>query len=540
MFKQSERTMADHKLNQLLRTLPSDLWRQIKQGIRIQLTEAEHALLELLEQHPEWDDQQLRSALQQQGIQTDLRALRHKVYTKVLRIGTYVFMQQDKQGAGLFDLILSRFAFVWQQDSDALKSVQKTYHSADIAGDPVQKLAAAVLQIEYHSHRNFQLFSQEELQQHLEQLQEALDQTQRFVQLLDIHSRWYTHYFEGNVRASSAKGKMLIQPVIDQLQRIPAYMTDPFPIPFLRWNTEALLWGISGQPAQAVECYEQLIQYFQYDSQRLQLYPLAYFNTLHNQIIYAAAARDAHTTERRFETIKQLRQQENGVAQSNEIVRDEVEMLYLNVALYLALELGLFGEIFAHRQIIEQILQQYRQRYPYFYKAALYHLGCIAFWLQEYDLARQYLEAAYDRTSQRLLQQIGFLVRLLLSIIAWEQRDFEATERALGRLYRFVQQYPSFVPVVRVMRRILQRIPNTFSTSQLPAAPPFYQRIHRILSEALAQESIEFDILTWLEARAAGASITEYYQQKRRQQWEEQSGRMPALTFLQWHELVAE
>ncbi len=532
--------MAYHKLNQLLRTLPSSWWQHIKRGIRIQLTESEKLFLELLEQHPEWDDQQLRSALQQQGIQTDLRALRHKVYTRVLQIGTYVLMGQDKQSAGLFNLVLSRFAFVGGQDNDALKAAQKTYRTADIAGDPVQKLAAAVLQLEYHSHRNFQLFSQGELSQHLKQLQEALDQTQRFVQLLDIHSRWNTRYVEGNVRASSAKGKMLIQPVIDQLQRIPAYMTDPFPIPFLRWNTEALLWGISGQPARAVECYEQLIQYFQYDSQRPQLYPLAYFNALHNQIIYAAAARDAHTIERRFETIKQLRRQENAVAQSNEIVRDEVEMLYLNVVLYLALELGLFEEIFAHRQIIEQILQQYHRRYPYFYKAALYHLGCIAFWLQEYDLARQYLEAAYDHTSQRLLQQIGFLVRLLLSIIAWEQRDFEATERALGRLYRFVQQYPSFVPVVRVMRRILQRIPSTVAASHLSATLPFYQRIHRILSEALEQESIEFDILTWLEAKAAGMSITEYYQQKRQQEWEEGSGRMPALTFLQWHELVAE
>ncbi len=528
----NRKVMADHKLDQLLRALPPVWRRRIKQGIRIQLTEVEKSFLSLLEQYPEWDDQQLRSALQQQGIQTDLRALRHKVYTKVLQIGAYVLMQQDKQSTILFDLVLSRFAFEWRQDSDALKAVAKTYRSADTAGDPIQKLAAMALQLEYHLHRNLQLLDHEELRKSFEHLQTALDQTQRYVQLLLLNARWYSWYVEGEIRISSSEAATVAPMVIEQLQKIPAYEADPFPIPFLRWNTEALLWNIQGQPDKAVQCYEQLLRYFQIAESRKHLYLPAYFSALHNQVVAATAARNAAIVERCFAEIIRLRQQ------SDAAIKNEMDMLYLNIVLYLALELGSFDNIFNDRSHVEKILQHYRRQYPYFYKVALYHLGCIAFWLQEYDLARQYLEAAYDHTSQRLLQQIGFVVRLLLCIIAWEQQDIEALERLLERLRRFVRQYPAFVPVVRAVRRIVERMPSTFAAHRLPEEQPFYQRIYRIFSEALARESIEFDLVTWLEAKVQGISITEYYQQKRQQQWKESSGRMPALKFLQWHELV--
>ncbi len=528
----NRKVMADHKLNQLLRALPPVWWKRIKQGIRIQFTEAEQSFLELLEQHPEWDDQQLRSALQQQGIQTDLRALRHRVYTKVLQIGAYALMQRDEQSTILFDLVLSRFAFEWGQDSDALRTVAKTYRSADIAGDPIQKLAAMVLQLEYHLHRNFQLLDHEALRKSFEHLQTALDQTQRYVRLLLLNVQWYSRYFEGEIRIPSSEYTTIAPMVIEQLQKIPAYEADPFPIPFLRWNTEALLWNIQGQPNKAVECYEQLLRYFRRDEDRKQLYLQAYFSALHNQVIAATAARNAAIVEQCFAEITQLQQQ------SQDTTKDAINMLYLNVALYLTLELGMFRNIFDDRSYVEQVLQQYRRQYPYFYKVALYHLGCIAFWLQEYELARQYLEAAYDHTSQRLLQQIGFTVRLLLCIIAWEQQDLEALERLLERLRRFVRQYPAFVPVVRTVRRIVERMPNTFAERELMEAQPFYRQIHRMLSDILEREAIEFDLITWLEAKAKGISITEYYQQKRQQQWEESSGRMPALKFLQWHELV--
>jgi len=348
-------------------------------------TDAEQQLLRLLEQHPEWDDQQLRVALQRGGIQTSLRALRHKVYDKVLRIGTHVVMQQDKVSQALFELMLSRFAFVMEQDRDALKTVDNVYRKLQLAGDPIQKLAAAVLKIEYHTHRNHQLLTQEELSEGIAQLQEALDQTQRFVRLLELSVRWHSRYHEGSIRISDSNSQAITKAVIEQIQQIPAYETDPFPIPFLRWNTEALLWNIQGRPDKAVECYEQLIRYFWSDEQRPRLYPLACINALHNQIIVAVAARDVETVERRFAEIKQLRQN------ANFAVKDELDMLYVNVALYVALAVGMFDAIFDSRKEIEQILQQYRQRYPYFYKAMVYHLGCIAFWLQEYDVARHYL-----------------------------------------------------------------------------------------------------------------------------------------------------
>ncbi len=519
--------MPYRDLEKFIANLSPKLLQRVQQGFRIELSKAEAMLLEFMLADSTYSDQQIQSLLQQRGIRTGVRTLRSRTYRKILDMLAHILLTDgDSEGQLCFDLWRSRIAFVHQQDRVAMTLLQQAQQQAELLGEPVHQLLAQVMLVEYDMHRDHQLLDEQMFRRALDRLQALADQTQRFARLLHIRTRVYDRYYRSGQRDELLRERNSVENFLAELQQVPVYVEDNFLLPFLRWSTEALLHSMVGNDAGAVQSFTALLEYFWHNRDKLGAYAVAYLSTLQNQIAASAAAYQPEVLEQCFEALQQFPKEVPNTP-------EHWQMVYIAVCLYLAVELGAFAEVFQHREVISQVLQRYRRNQPYLYKISLFHLGSIAFWLEEYEAAQHYFQQALEDTSQLLMQQVEFWIRLLRTLVLWEQQEFEALERALKSLRAFVRQYPDFVPLVRIVRRILLQIPTTFvADAQIKKKfDELFRRLLCLLRRQMADTKTEFDILGWLEARFSGQPVEAYYRQKRRQEWEERAGRLPHLVF---------